>query len=504
MRILLLFLLTSLSLSAQHEYQFFQPGVQYLFDNPDTIRFDWATKDTQYYGAKVDSAGCQEMYGSMRYIDEAVHRLPSPFGYGICQEGDSTRMLFDSTSHLLLLTKGAAGRRWIAFRNDTLTVEATVTSIELTDFFGLTDSVKTIAFSRQDGSSLGTTRISKQYGLIEGRFFYDLTQPDPLPLAGLSSPEVGVQLPPPAAYSTLRVGDVLHATTQTRRSLSPDGDDVWNVFEKQMIEVVSVDSITAGEFGTRYLNYTARASIFEYKLFHRDPTRGRDSSLVLDTLVAMQRRLLPDSVNRLQPGARYLTDVIFPHHHGDSLSYTWEMFKTIALFEGPCGLMMKRPTVDQYIRVGVDMETEYPCVDCYGWDQVYAPYLPLRLEFVGQWGTDGLRVTPQYIDTEEVTCGTPFDFSDIIISTDDRFLSEFDRRLRIFPNPVDAWLTIEFPDKAEVYRLTLIDSRGVSVRQQHGTRVRARMDVEGLPTGVYVLLVMDKRQLVGRRRVVVR
>jgi hypothetical protein len=391
----------------------------------------------------------------------------------------------------------------MAFQNDTLTVHATVTGIELTDFFGLTDSVKTIAFSREDGSSLGTTRISKQYGLIEGRFFYDLTYPHSLPLAGMSEPEVGVQLPPPAAYDSLRVGDILHATTRTRRSLSPNVDDVWDVFKKEMIEVVSVDSITGGEFGTRYLNYTARASIFEYKLFHRDSTRGRDSSLVLDTLIAMQRRLLPESVNRLQPGARYLVDVIFPHHHGDSLGQTWEMFKTIALLEGPCGLMMKRPTINLYIREGVNVETERLCIDCYAWEEIYAPYLPLRLEFVGQWGTDGLRVTPQYIDTEEITCGTPFDFSDIIISVDDRFLAEFERQLKVFPNPVAELLTVELPDDGGEYQLSLVDSRGVEVLRQPATHIQARLPVARLPAGVYVLLVRDERGLLGRRRVVV-
>jgi hypothetical protein len=413
-------------------------------------------------------------------------------------------MYMDSSRYLLLLIKGAAGRRWIAYRNDTLTVEARVTGIELGNFFGIADSVKTIAFSRQDGSSLGTTRISKRYGLIGGRFFYDLTDTRSLPLAGMSSPEVGVQLPPPAAYNTLRVGDVVHTSSRLTRSLSPEPDDIWNVFEHRAIEVVSVDSVTTGNFGIDYLNYTARVSSFEYKLFHRDSTRGRDSSLVRDTLLPLQRRLLPEYVNQLQPGARYLVDVDTVVPPNDTVAQVWEMFRTIALFDGPCGLMMKRPTLNHYIRRGLDVETEYPCVDCGDWDRVYAPYFPLRLEFVPQWGSEGLVITPRYIDTEDVTCGTPFDFSDIIIGTDDRFLSELDGQLRVFPNPVDRLLTIESPTAVAEYRISLIDGRGAEVLRLPSTPARARVDVGALPPGVYVLLVADRHRILARRRVVIR
>jgi hypothetical protein len=163
---------------------------------------------------------------------------------------------------------------------------------------------------------------------------------------------------------------------------------------------------------------------------------------------------------------------------------------------------MKRPTVNTYLREEVDVETEYPCVDCGAWGPTYAPYLPVNLEptrWFYHW-----QVTAAYVDLKEVNCGTPFDFSDIIISTDDPFLSKLDRQVSIFPNPVDGLLTIELPSNGEEYQLRLLDSRGVEVRHLPRTRVRAEMEVTGLPSGVYILLVRDGRQLVGRRRVVVR
>jgi hypothetical protein len=506
MRILLLFLLTSLTLSAQHEYQLFQPGVQYLYSNPDTVFFQNAIRDSQYYGVKVDSAGCQELYGTLRYYNEATHRLPSPFGYRICQGPDSTRMYMDSTRYFVLFTgegdPDSYRDGWIAYTDDSLTVHATVTGTEQADFFGITDSVKTIAFSRADGSSLGTTRISKNYGLIGGRFFYDLTQPDPLPLAGMSNPEVGVQLPPSAAFNTVREGDVVHVNRFAVKALSPDPDDIWNVYERQIIEVESVDSTGLDKYGTPYTYYTARSSTFHYKQLVADPSIGRDSSLVLDTLISLKRRLLPDRINQLQPGARYLVSVDTVQRPSDTAALVWEEFRTLALFDGSCGLVMKRPTVNTYLREEVDVETEYPCVDCGAWGPTYAPYLPVNLEptrWFYHW-----QVTAAYVDLKEVNCGTPFDFSDIIISTDDPFLSKLDRQVSIFPNPVDGLLTIELPSNGEEYQLRLLDSRGVEVRHLPRTRVRAEMEVTGLPSGVYILLVRDGRQLVGRRRVVVR
>ncbi len=51
--------------------------------------------------------GCQEWYGSLQegldsLARDCVHRVPSPFGYSICQTADSTVMEFGDEDRRVL------------------------------------------------------------------------------------------------------------------------------------------------------------------------------------------------------------------------------------------------------------------------------------------------------------------------------------------------------------------------------------------------------------------
>ena len=220
-------LLTIVTLKARaHDYQTVYAHRVALFGNSDNrikgLRVDSvkvASDTTLYPFATIQevSVGCISPYKAS-WIGEKVTLKPNGTNLLFNREGDT----------ITLKTQTRLNETWIAFqRADTFRVEASVQSVELENFLGLSDSVKTIFFRviDQQGNTVDhalnklKVKISKMYGFIETLNFYlfpDLFARSPnemlksYTLEGLTDPKMGVQNLIWFEVNDFNPGDELH------------------------------------------------------------------------------------------------------------------------------------------------------------------------------------------------------------------------------------------------------------------------------------------------------
>ncbi|MEO0734500.1 MAG: hypothetical protein AAFZ52_16810, partial [Bacteroidota bacterium] len=188
-------------LFAQRDYQLFRPGVQYLYEQPfvdPPPLVSYSREEPHLLGMLLDADGCAEAYSSLDVAtDYCVSVVPSFAGYRVCQGMDSTWLDCGEHGRLLLLPGAKVSAEWTALQAETGAIRARVTELAEEDFLGSTDSVKSITLYYADSNApIGAPiRISKQYSLISGKFFWNLAAQgeDELPLVGLGDPERGLQ-----------------------------------------------------------------------------------------------------------------------------------------------------------------------------------------------------------------------------------------------------------------------------------------------------------------------
>jgi hypothetical protein len=69
-------------------------------------------------------------------------------------------------------------------------------------------------------------------------------------------------------------------------------------------------------------------------------------------------------------------------------------------------------------------------------------------------------------------------------------IPEYDKRVNIYPNPVQDFLTVELSDGTKIDNISLYDIQGRLVETFPGTSLQiAKLDVRHLPAGTYILHV---------------
>ncbi len=497
LRLLLFFLFAGTCVCAQTDFQLFRPGVQYLYENPD---FNSKTYQiaTQYYGVKVDSLGCQELYGSLQPDDvfgdgiECVSRVPSPFGYSLCQTADSTVMEFGGTDRLVIYQRAEIGTRWVA--RDSAGVRTMgevlgqVTANDTATVLGLSDELKAIGLFSEAGALLGPpVIISRQYGLVEGmRFYQPGAETQPLRLAGMSAPLAGVQRPPAAAYGAASVGDIYHVeTTVVQQQNSPTQTDIYFLHQFETAEVIGVDTLAADT-----IDYTFRSDVLNFRSPSRSTAGGRDSVLVRDSV--FHRHFTPPAagLTDLQPGART------PKNSTLGINYVY----LVKLYQQKCDLLSIRFSTEVVFTENDDCGFDASAVDS-GPQEAYTANVPFYLDSL-DYLTGVYYKTLLYAETAGIECGTPIDLSDIIIATDD-FSAALDAAIQVYPNPTTDQLRIEVPQTVGEVSVRLYNVAGAQVqRQPFGGNASTILTTSGLPRGAYFLVIFEDDRPVARRRVV--
>ncbi|WP_116125674.1 T9SS type A sorting domain-containing protein [Lewinella sp. IMCC34183] len=468
-------------LLAQFDYQLFRPGVQYLYENPDYADNDSDLFTTQYFGARVDAMGCDTLYGSLEVREEVscVAKVPSPFGYSVCQTEESTMVRFDSTDQLLLYPAAPVGERWLARDDDLTTLYAEVISDAPGTVLGVEDRLKVIAFSTASGERIGDSLvIGQSTDLVSTPRLYRIEDGSPpLTLAGSSAIAGSVQLPAPETYGLAAVGDTFQIDVYNSSTVgAPFAADRPFGGRFSTVEILAVDASNAEAY-----TYDVRAAIYE---------RGQETTPVaVDTLLTFSRPRLPVAFDR-QPGARL-----------DTLYGQDDVSALIALRRDSCGLYHLQ------VSTPVDYGDDPDCgVDQAGLDAdpgpAYTAGSPFSPEDYGSLGGPR-RVALVYVSTATVRCGA-FRDEAVILSPVRPSPAAIDLPILLYPNPVTAALTVELPQATTAYTLAVYSSLGQRVLLQAGVWERATLPVDGLARGNYLLVVLRNGQPVGRQRFVVR
>ncbi|PPK85225.1 putative secreted protein (Por secretion system target) [Neolewinella xylanilytica] len=465
------------------DYQLFRPGVQYLYENPD-FRSRTYGFDSQFYGVRLDSLGCGDLYGSLEEVQVAdgicVVKVPSPFGYRVCQTPDSTVMHFGPGSQLVLYHSAAVGTRWLARDSAGTDLYAEVLSVTPATVLGMTDTLKSIGFFSEDGEVVGpTVTIGKRTGLVDGSRFYRIGQAgSPLTLAGVSEPALGVQLPSASSYGLAQVGDTFQIAASNPGYLGePFVGRGGFAASFATVVILTVDSSRAGEY-----SYEVTADLYRVE-------QGLTVPFALDTVFTFAHSRLPAEMVR-QPGARR-----------DSNTSGSETSDVLKGFRDSCGLFRQR----------LSTFARFQGNDACGFDEagldatpgpVYVEDVPFHLDSINtQSGPQA--VTLQYLGSDSHRCGTYLRQADILLS--DKTPLGFDGiPIEIYPNPTSDQLTVTLPTSVGPYDLALYHISGRRLQTVRGVRDGHTLSLGDLPAGGYLLVVSDKGRPVARRRVMVR
>lgn len=138
-----------------------------------------------------------------------------------------------------LFPRKEIGETWKLYTyEDDSYIEATITTKEKISFLTLIDSVKTISLQLKDAAHAvvasvingKTIQLSKNYGIISLFPFLDFPSSNPVySLAGLSDPEVGLQLLTPRKIYNFNIGDEFHYEESYNNS--PNGTETKRVLK---------------------------------------------------------------------------------------------------------------------------------------------------------------------------------------------------------------------------------------------------------------------------------
>lgn len=214
-----------------HDYQTVYSNRVAFFENSEK-----QIKALRIDSVKVD---IDSVFYPFTTIQEVSENCFSPYkaswiGEKVVVKPDGTNLFFNRDGDTIILkTRARLNESWIAFQHgNDFRVKATVQSVGLNTFLGLTDSVKTISLTVTDQNENTLEhplnnmelKISKNYGFVETlnfNLFPDIEvhhtqeQLETYSLVGLTNPEVGVQNLTWFEVNDFQPGDELHVLEES-------------------------------------------------------------------------------------------------------------------------------------------------------------------------------------------------------------------------------------------------------------------------------------------------
>jgi hypothetical protein len=371
------------------------------------------------------------------------------------------------------------GQNWLAMTQPEI-IYGRVEQVVVESFLGLTDSVKYIAFYRENTAGQLIPlyeevpfRISRNYGLISGVFLHWLgLETGSIELLGMSEPAVGLQNPSRESIFQLVVGDVLHLKKK-ETEFTPETFRHIHTEDRAILT-----GIDWNESNT-ILTYTFAAV---RKRYFEGPGAGTDT-LYSEEVYAQEIDWEELRYLDVQPGAVY-QDTDLP-----------ESLRVLALLpDAFCEQTGKRL---QYPVLQSPDSCYTPWLDVFAgpifYDQLAGPYF----NFVG---LNGFQVCDlRYANLSNgFSCGDPFD---IMVNVSTPELLEFE----LYPNPATDYVQLSWDSfSASTLAVDLYDSMGRFLFKRFVVNNGDKIDVSGLPAGVYVLNCTTVEGRSGLRKLVVK
>ena len=329
-----------------------------------------------------------------------------------------------SNDSIAIYSQALPGEEWVALELDGYIYKANVISLDYGEFLGIEDSIKTIGFQVYDlelnplESYLNDLqiKISKSHGLIQTLNFFIFphyyfgiwyeSQVQELALAGLSSPEVGVQNLTWKDVHDHQPGDILHVLRK---------NGIWEG------EVDGYFKTTETRKTMEFLERTDYndSIVYSYLLNKRVHLQWLDSLAFYTDTVKMVVEPDPDF-------DKYPMEPIFYYSQGDPLTFTYNWMKTGEehLMKWEMSIEFEKITENCWEPVMFDgFPRQY-------WEGLGGPYYPE----IGLFGYLYQRELVYY-KKGDVTWGTPLDMTSIEAET----LAD---RIRVYPNPAKDILKV--------------------------------------------------------------
>jgi N-acetylneuraminic acid mutarotase len=453
-------------IKAQTHYQTLYSNRVALFENSEK-----QIKALRIDSVKADSDSVFYPFATIQKISESCI---SPYkaswiGEKVVVKPDGTNLFFNRDGDTITLkTRARLNESWIAFqRGDDFRVKATVQSVGLKTFLGLTDSVKTISLTVTDKNenTLEHTlnnqklRISKNYGFVETFNFYlfpEITVSFPADrfdvysLVGLTNPNVGVQNLTWFEVNDFQPGDELH--------------------------------VLEHKTGDAYLYL---------------PFREYDNRCIYKYLERTD----------------YADSIVYRYAHKQSIETVYTDSTTLELFNDTLKSVVKaspdfdklpeEPVIGTFTAYSMNMiNAEFRTKAIPGNLLIYG----LRDSCLSPITGDGCVYYEKYIDG----LGGPYYFcSGYVGDTEERKLVYYKKgdtewgeklvitgvsdikarnKLRIFPNPSDTYITISNPSNIKIKKIELIDFSGRIVQLWKAIECTGNtLNIQHISHGVYLL-----------------
>lgn len=483
----LLTLLTGFTTFSQ-DYQCIKADAVYLFDNYYTTRAI-AIDSVQ------DHPGYQSFY-NFHVIGEDDYSWPEclskewPSWIGpktdIYTNGD--HFFFNYLLEpILIKTSGNAGDSWVSYNfSDGRLIESTIFQKALTEFLGITDSVKKISFQAKDQNGIPISHsinnkqiwISKNHGLVKAlnfKLFPDLNDildygVEELILRGISNPETGIQNLTAREIFDFDINDEFHNWVNFWTSSSiTDYKTIMTVIGKEWLSE-DIVMYTKKRCGRKlyYVNMIADTT------YYYDDTITE--TIDFNNITSMSLDALSESYTE----------------SGDSLYKDYQV--TYQDFYEDFGRRTKN-TYGGYF-------SEYPhdCIQeiitkksanikdygfLYGYaDGLGGPY------YQDDWGMYHSGLV--YYKKGDENWGTPFNCDSLLTGY---FENPEDLRANLYPNPFHDFtrLSIDNPENKD-YQFQLFNSMGVLVRESHFQTNDLIIPRENLGNGIYFYLLSTDGQ----------
>jgi len=455
-----LFMIGYVTLFAQSEYDFYHPGVQYIYENGDGYS-DITT--SRYAGIKVSSNTCNELYTTAEVkpsdnFFEDYFQVPGFSGIEVCQYSDSIVLDVGKEFPVVIRKDLPAGVRWKATTEEGKEVFGVMDSIRYEEINESFDSVRYINFYH--GYTLlqdQPIKVSRLNGLLRGAYFWNLLDSrETLPLA-----PAGVRNPESSSFFDFSVGDELHIEEIETISEFP------NIFriKQKIYRVISVGpdpDAPSIEYSISSLAFSREGFYFSVPVFD-SVFPPYDSTLLIDQIEIINEQIpewtkaQPGELTRGSKFGLGLSSVVGVCGGRKYQAYPLENYGLYWLL----GYTFDLDVGDTYIA------------------NLGGPYY----EFVGMEGYADIRRLRYFsLDNGNRSSGTPFDFEGLV-SNETRELRQLD--LSVFPNPVIDKFRVGKTDALKSEGV-IIDAKGAFIKHV-SVSSNLDIDISELPHGIYFL-----------------